>query len=96
MKRDEKQELKTKVREAADGESMGRNEQMRTVSVACSACRSPWGIIWPERSNTHLTSHPTGGSTRGISHRQAGAYLNSEREYPGSYSHSGSVIDSDR
>lgn len=38
MRRDEKHELKTKVREAANGESMGRNEQTRTVSAACSAC----------------------------------------------------------
>lgn len=43
MERDEKQELKTKVREAANGEWMGRNEQMRTVSAACSACMSLWG-----------------------------------------------------
>lgn len=80
MKRDEKQEVKTKVREAANGESMGRTEQMRTVSAASSACMSLWGIIWPERLNTHLATQPTGGSTRGISHWQTGAYLNSESE----------------
>lgn len=70
---------------------------MRTVGAAClPACMSPRRIIRRERLNAHLASLPTGGSTRGISHRQAGAYLNSEREYPGSYPHSGPVIDADR
>lgn len=69
---------------------------MRTVGAACSACMSLQRIIRPEPLDAHLASLPTGGSTRGISHRQAGAYLNSEREYPGSYPHSGPVIDADR
>lgn len=65
---------------------------------ALHACPSlpPPRIIQPERLDAHLASLPTGGSTRGISHRQAGAYLNSEREYPGSHPRSGPVIDADR
>lgn len=69
---------------------------MRTVGAACSACMSLRRIIRAGRLNAHLASLPTGGSIRGISHRQAGAYLNSEREYPGSYPHSGPVINADR
>lgn len=43
-------------------------------------CVHCWRIIWPQWQNTHLTSHSTGGSRRGNSNRQAGAYLNSEGE----------------
>lgn len=75
----------------------GEAKQMRTVSAASlGMCVNSWRIIWPQRWNTHLTSHSTGGSTRGISNRQTGAYLNSEGEKIQDPIHTGAVIDADR